>query len=147
MILGLQAPIPEIRRKHDEYADKVTDDRVLHNTCKGGPQTRPNRPTKPRHRPSDIRTHQAATQTKAVARGGQGGSADPTWKCLQVNFGGKADLILMMLVWHVPILEDGGNRPLELYKEPPHTLSRQYTTFIHSTRIRSSSRTPLVSLE
>ena len=114
MILGLQAPIPGIRRKYDEYADKVTDDRVLHNTCKGVPQTRPNQPTKPRHRPSDIRTHQAATQTKAVARGGQGGSADPTWKCLQVNFGGKADLILMMLVWHVPILEDGGNRPLDI---------------------------------
>ena len=87
---------------------------MLRHTCKGGPQTRPNRPTKPRHQPSDIRTHQAATQMKAVARGGTGGSADPTWKPLPLNFGGKADLILLMAVWHVSMFRDGGNRPLKL---------------------------------
>ena len=30
---------------------------------------------------------------------------------VQVHFGGKADLILLMAVWHVSIYEDGGNRP------------------------------------
>ena len=50
---------------------------MLRHTNKEGPQTKPNRPTKPRHRPSDIRTHQAATQTKAVARGGKVGPATP----------------------------------------------------------------------
>ena len=66
-----------------------------------------------------------------------------------MKFGGKADLILLMAVWHVPIFVEGGNQPLELYKEPPHTLSRHspFTFLIHSTRRRSSSKTPLVSLE
>ena len=114
MILRLQAPIPGIRIKHDEYADKVADDRVLRNTCKGGPQTRQNRPTKPRHRPSDIRIHQAATQTKAVARGGQGGSVDPTWQPPRLRFGGKLDPILLKAVDDVSMFRDGGNRPLKL---------------------------------
>ena len=63
---------------------------------------------------SDIRTHQAETQTKVVARGGQGGSADPTWQWTRLGFGGKHDLILQKVVVHVPISVGGGNRPLEL---------------------------------
>jgi len=63
---------------------------------------------------SDIRTHQAETQTKAVARGGQGGSANPTWQALELRFGGKLVPILQKAVIHVPIFVDGGNRPLEL---------------------------------
>ena len=83
-------------------------------------------PTKRAHKPdqtdqpspgtdqSDIRTHQAETQTKAVARGGHRGSADPTWKGLRLSFGGNDVLILQNAVIHVPISVDGGNRPLEL---------------------------------
>ena len=63
-------------------------------------------PTKRAHKPdqtdqpspstdlSDIRTHQAETQPKAVAKGGQGGSADPTWRPLQEIFGRNIVLIL-----------------------------------------------------
>ena len=71
----------------------VTDDRVLRNMSKGGPQTRPNRPTKPRHRPSDIGTHLAVYQRRTVARGSKAGSADPTCQPMRLCFGGKLDLI------------------------------------------------------
>ena len=83
-------------------------------------------PTKRAHKPdqtdqpspgtnqSDIMTHQAETQQKAVARGGTGGSADRTGKPLLLNFGGKADLILQKAVVNVPIFVEGGNRPLKL---------------------------------
>ena len=47
------------------------------NMSKGGPQTRANRPTKPRHRPSDIRTHQAVYQRRSVANGAKGGRPTP----------------------------------------------------------------------
>src|SRR6185503_12066623 len=80
---------------------------------KEGPQTRPNRPTKPRHRPSDIRTHQAVYQRRTVANGGKGGSADPTCQPFPLIFGGKLDLILPMAVWHISLFRDGRNRPQE----------------------------------
>ena len=63
---------------------------------------------------SDIRTHQAETQPKAVAKGGHGGSTDPTWQAFGLRFGGKLVLILQKAVIHVPISVGGGNRPLEL---------------------------------
>jgi len=78
-------------------------------------------PTKRAHKPdqtdqsspgtdlSDIRTHQAETQQKAVARGGQQCSADPTWQGLTLRFGGKIILILQKAVIHVPTFVDGGN--------------------------------------
>ena len=56
---------------------EVTDDRVLRNMSKGDPQTRPNRPTKPRHRPSDIRTHRAVNQRRSVGNGAKGGRPTP----------------------------------------------------------------------
>ena len=37
------------------------------------------------------------------------GSAEPRQAPVQVHFGGKADLILLMAVWHVSMYEDGGN--------------------------------------
>ena len=66
-----------IRRKHEEYAEEVAEDRVLRNTSKRGPLDRPSRPSKPRYRPSDTRTHQEVTQRKAVARGGRVGPVEP----------------------------------------------------------------------
>ena len=39
-----------IRRKHEEYADEVAEDRVLCNISKGGPHVRANRPNKSWHR-------------------------------------------------------------------------------------------------
>ena len=96
---------------------------MRHHTNKEDPQTRPNEPTKPRHRPSDIRTHQAVHQRKAVARGGTGGSADPTWQLMRLSFGGKLDPILLKEVDDDSIQGDGGNRPLALYKGVPTTLS------------------------
>ena len=102
---------------------EVIDDRVLHNMSKGGPQTRPNRPTKPRHRPSDIRTHQAVYQRRSVANGAKEGLTDPTWQPMRLSFGGKLDPILPKAVLYVSMFRDGGNRPQELYKGPPTTLS------------------------
>ena len=58
---------------------EVTDDRVLRNMSKGGPQTRPN---------------QAVYQRRMLANGGKGGSADPTWQPLRLSFGGKLDPII-----------------------------------------------------
>ena len=81
---------------------------------------------------SDIKTHQAETQMKAVARGGHRGSADPTWQRLRLSFGGNVILILQKVVVKVPIIVDGRNRPLELYKGPPHTLSRHSHSPLHS---------------
>ena len=83
-------------------------------------------PTKRAHKPdqtdqprpgtdqSDIRTHQAETQTKAVARGGHRGSFDPTWQRLKLSFGRNVVLILQKAVVNVPISVEGENRPLEL---------------------------------
>jgi len=98
-----------IRRKHEEYAEETTEDLNLHNTSKKGPPERPNRPTKPRHRPSDIRTHQVVYQRRTVARGGNKGSADPTWKIFPLSFGGKLDPILPKAVLHISMFRDGGN--------------------------------------
>ena len=106
---------------------EVADDRVLRNMSKGGPQTRPNRLTKPRHRPSDIRTHQAVYQRRKVARGGRGGSVDPTWQPNRLSFGGKLDLILLKAVDDVSMFRDGGNQPKKLYKGPPTTLTTHTT--------------------
>ena len=99
---------------------EVAEDRVLRNMSKGGPQTRP---TKPRHRPSDIRTHKAVNQQRSVASGAKGGSADPTWQPNRLSFGGKLDLILLKAVDHVSMYNSGGNRPQALYKGPPITIS------------------------
>ena len=104
-----------------------TDDHVLRNMSKEGPQTKPNRPTKPRHRPSDIKTHQAVYQRRSVGNGAKEGLADPTWQPLRLSFGGKLDLILLKVVDHVSIQADGGNRPQALYKGPPTTLSTHTT--------------------
>ena len=104
-----------------------TDDRVLHNMSKGGPQTRPNRPTKPRHLPSDIRTHQAVYQRRSVANGAKGGSADPTCQPMKLSFGGKLDLILLKAVDDVSICILAGTDLKELYKWP-HTTHTTHTT-------------------
>ena len=78
-------------------------------------------PTKRAHKPdqtdqsspgtdlSDIRTHPAETQQKAVARGGQQESADLTWQGITLSFGGKIILIIQKAVIHVPTFVDGGN--------------------------------------
>ena len=105
---------------------EVTDDRVLHNMSKGGPQTRPNRPTKPQHRPSDIRAHQAVYQRRKVARG-RGGSADPTRQPMRLSFGGKLDLILLKAVDDVSMFILAGTDLKELYKGP-HTTLTTHTT-------------------
>ena len=88
---------------------EVTDDRVLRNMSKRGPQTRINQPSKPRHRPSDIRTHQAVYQRRSVANGAKRGSANPTWQPLRLSFGGKLDPILLKAVDDVSVFRDGGN--------------------------------------
>ena len=46
-----------------------------------------------------------------MARGGNVGPAEPGQAPIQEHFGGKADLILLMAVWHVSMYEDGRNRP------------------------------------
>ena len=94
---------------------------------KGGPQTRPNHPTKPRHRSSDIRTHQAVYQRRTVARGGRGGSADPTYKPNMLGFGRKLDLILLKAVDEVSIFILAGTDLKELYMGP-HTTHNTHTT-------------------
>ena len=58
-----------------------------------------------------IGTHLSVTQMKTVVRGSKVGPAEPPLKPVQVHFGGKAGLILLMVVWHVSFYEDGGNRP------------------------------------
>ena len=65
------------RRKHEEYADEVTEDHVLRNISKRGPPDRQKRLTRPRHRQPDTRVHQAVTRRKAVARGAKVGPAEP----------------------------------------------------------------------
>ena len=51
---------------------------------------------------------------------------------LRLSFGGNVVLILQKAVVNVPIIVDGGNRPLELYKGPPHTLSMHHHSSLHS---------------
>ena len=41
----------------------------------------------------------------------RGSIEPPPLKPVQVHFGGKAVLILLMAVWYVSMYEDGGNRP------------------------------------
>ena len=118
-----RAQVQNKRKNTTNTQTEVTDDPVLRNMNKGGPQTRPNRPTKPRHRPSNIRTHQAVYQRRSVANGAKGGSADPTLQPPELRFGGKLDPILLKAVDDVSIQGDGGNRPQELYKGPPTTLT------------------------
>ena len=104
-----------------------TDDRILRNMSKGGPQTKANRPTKPRHRPSDIRTHRAENQQRSVASGAKGGLADPTWQPNRLSFGGKLDLILLKVVDDVSIFILAGTDLKELYKGH-HTTLTTHTT-------------------
>ena len=109
MILGLQVPIPGIEKKHTKDNTNAQNIR-----CCVIPTKRAHKPDQT-DQPSpgtdqfDIRTHQAETQTKAVARGSHRGSADPTWKGLRLSFGGNDILILQKVVIHVPISVDGGN--------------------------------------
>ena len=63
-----------------------TDDHILRNMSKGGPQTRANRPTKPRHQPSDIRTHRVVNQQWSVASGAKGGVGRPHLAAKQAEF-------------------------------------------------------------
>ena len=48
---------------------------------------------KERQQLPNMRIHHAVTQTKAVARGGRVGPAEPALVPVQVYFGGKLDLI------------------------------------------------------
>ena len=121
MILGAQVRNKKKTRRIRRQKSQMIASCVTH--TKGGPQTRPNRPTKPRHRPSDIRIHQKVYQRRTVARGGNKGSADPTCQPFRLSFGGKPHPILPKAVLHVSMFRDGGNRPQELYKGPPTTLT------------------------
>ena len=49
------------------------------------------------------------------------GSAEPPLKPVQVHFGGKLPLILVMAVWLVSMYEDGGNQPPQAIKGASHT--------------------------
>ena len=123
-----------IRRKHKEYADETIEDRVLHNTSKRGPPDRPNQPMKTRHRPSNIRTHQAVYQRKAVARGGKVGPAEPMVRpnmdrhLSRCIFAGRLVFILLKSVADVSIQGDGGNRPIQAIKGPSSLSHTTHTT-------------------
>ena len=57
-----------------------------------------------------------------MARGGTGGSADPTWHPDTLSFGRKLDLILLKAVDDVSIFILSGTDLKELYKGlTPHT--------------------------
>ena len=75
-------------------------------------QTKPT--NQPRHRPSNIRTHQAVYQRRTVAKGGKGGSAEPTCQPMRLSFGGKLDLILLKAVDDVSIFILAGTDLKEL---------------------------------
>ena len=111
MILGLQAPIPGIEQKQTKDATQLNriSSVASHMQKEAHKPDQTDQPS-PGTDLSDIRTHQAETQTKAVARDSHRCSADPTWKGLRLSFGGNDVLILQKVVIHV----DGGNRPLEL---------------------------------
>ena len=113
MILGLQAPIPGIEQDKRRNTIAQNIQRSIVPTRRAHKLDQTNQPS-PGTDQSDIRTHQAETQTKAVARGGHRGSADPTWQALGLRFGGKLVLIFQKVVIHVPISVGGVNRPLEL---------------------------------
>jgi len=51
---------------------------------------------------------------KVVVRGGKGGAAEPGLTPIQVDFGGKEDLILPKAVVVVSMLRDSGNQPQDL---------------------------------
>ena len=88
------------------------------------PLDRPNQPTKPRHRHTNTRAHQAVYQRRTVARGSKVGPAElgvrpnqgfgrTPLKPVQVHFGGKAVLILLKTVLCVSMYSFGGNRPIQ----------------------------------
>ena len=57
----------------NEYVQLNRSVSLIWSYVKRGPLDRPSRPSKPRYRPSDTRTHQEVTQRKAVVRGGRVG--------------------------------------------------------------------------
>ena len=66
-------------------------------------------------------------QRRAVARGGTGGSADPTWQLMRLSFGGKLDLILLKAVDDISMFIFAETDLKELYKGP-HTTLTTHTT-------------------
>ena len=62
-----------------------------------------------------------------MARGGRGGSANPTYKPNRLSFGGKLDLILLKAVDDVSMFILAGTDLKELYKGP-HTTLTTHTT-------------------
>ena len=84
-------------------------------------QKRPTNQTKPTNEaPAPTYQHQGPPGRHTKKGSGQGrqrgvgrtkGSVEPALAPVQVHFGGMADLILLMAVWHVSMYEDGGNRP------------------------------------
>ena len=84
-------------------------------------QRRPTNQTKPTNEapaptyqhqgPSGIVPEEDGGQRQQSGAGRTHGSAEPGQALVQVHFGGKADLILLMAVWHVSMYEDGRIRP------------------------------------
>ena len=62
-----------------------------------------------------------------MARGGRGGSANPTYKPNRLSFGGKLDLILLKAVDDVFIFILAETDLKEIYKGP-HTTHTTHTT-------------------
>jgi len=114
VILGLQAPIPGIRRKHDEYADKVA--MIASGIAHAKEAHKPDQTD----RPSPGTDHLTSRPTRQCTRESRwqmapsGGAADPTCQPFRLSFGGKLDPILLKAVDDVSMFRDGGNRSLKL---------------------------------
>ena len=153
MILGFQAPIRGIGQKHTKDATQLhrISNPASHlrreSTKQGKPTNEAPAPTYTQEGPLTSHPAKDGGQRRLCGAGRTPGSAEPGWVPGPLSLGRKVATALLKSVASIPALISPGNRPLHNIKgASTHPL----LAFIHPityTRRRSSSRTPLVSLE
>ena len=130
---------------------EVVDDRVLRNMSKGGPQTRPDQT----NQPSPGTDHLTSGPTRQCTREGRwqmalrGGRPTPPGGVSRRFLAGTSFLSSRRRLSMFPYLLRAGT-DLWSYKRGLHTPSQAFTipiSFSYTSRRRSSSSVPLVSLE
>ena len=153
MILGLQAPIPGIKQKRTQDAAQVHRKSNPASHLQRGPHCQNKTDvSNPGTNLPEKRAHIPVSLQKSVSKGGRRGRPNPrfgrTWTGSRPPQPWKEGCHRLAEVDYQcsrPYLSQEPTFPH--YIKSLHTPSQTHTTFIHSTRRRSSSRTPLVSLE
>ena len=139
MILGLQPPIHEIRKKHTKDATQVHEISNPVSHLQRGPtkqdksMNKAQAPTYNQENPLTSLPTKVGGQRRQRGLGRTPGSAKPGQVPGPLSFGRKVATAIITSVTSVPALISPGNRPLHTIKGPPHTLLRhsEFHSFHH----------------